>query len=191
MLPLPARQKATWQQRNVATPLAVDAVTLSRRPTAEEEAMLWVLLLYLSCIVLQPSSAYVEDYYCGEHNCYERKSRRAGENPQDFHSEIGTNVYVFFSPGSRSSPHCMRLLASLGKSQVHAATGVFRGPRQEGSSAEGRCAGSPVGVGLCGFPWGAEGGTPVVICRTPSLAWTSPWRSLGAVFMYVFVFTHR
>lgn len=58
--------------------------------------MLWVLLLYLSCIVLQPSSAYVEDYYCGEHNCYERKSRRAGENPQDFHSEIGTNVYVFF-----------------------------------------------------------------------------------------------
>ncbi|XP_042887504.1 dnaJ homolog subfamily C member 25 homolog [Penaeus japonicus] len=33
--------------------------------------MLWSLLLCLSCIALQPSSAYVEDYYCGEHNCYD------------------------------------------------------------------------------------------------------------------------
>ncbi|XP_071517357.1 dnaJ homolog subfamily C member 25 homolog [Panulirus ornatus] len=34
--------------------------------------MMWrFLLLYSLCIVFQPTNGYVEDYYCGEHNCYE------------------------------------------------------------------------------------------------------------------------
>ncbi|XP_042227131.1 dnaJ homolog subfamily C member 25 homolog [Homarus americanus] len=34
--------------------------------------MMWrFLLLYSLCIVFQPTNGYVEDYYCGENNCYD------------------------------------------------------------------------------------------------------------------------
>ncbi|KAG7166275.1 DnaJ subfamily C member 25-like [Homarus americanus] len=36
--------------------------------------MMWrFLLLYSLCIVFQPTNGYVEDYYCGENNCYDLK----------------------------------------------------------------------------------------------------------------------
>lgn len=66
---------------HVTTSQSVSARSATGKEVGGRPSKMWRFLLFFSlCFAFQPANGYVEDYYCGEHNCYECEYKGRGGN---------------------------------------------------------------------------------------------------------------